>query len=271
VADSTDVRFDGFTTQYQQLWAIHLLFCRNLSARNLVIRSINFNADGIDVDSCEDVLIERCHIDTGDDAISLKSGRGMEAVRLARPTQNVVIRDCTLISSSFAGLGLGTEMSAGIRNVTVENCLIMGHQNGIFIKSRDGRGGFMENIAFKDLIVMNSPTLVGINLVNKGIQASEPVTGNPDKWASVRNISFSNIQVNNLAELVSADNIPFQRPLDGLTFSNITGTCRRGITLSNSTNVHLAAINVTGFQGPLLMLENVKGTGLNKPSAQSAK
>jgi polygalacturonase len=269
VANSTDVQFDGFTTQYQQLWSIHTVFCRNLTARNLIIRSINFNADGIDVDSCEDVLIERCNIDTGDDAISLKSGRGMEAVRLARPTQNVVIRDCTLVSSCFAGLGLGTEMSGGIRNVRVENCVIMGHQNGIFIKSRDGRGGYMENIAFKNLTVMNSPTLVGINLVSKGIPASEPVTGDPAKWASVRNISFTNVKVSNLAELVAGENIPKDRLLDGLSFTNITGTCRKGITLCNATNVNLSKINVTGFEGPLITTENVTGTGLAAPSASA--
>ena len=67
--------------------------------------------------------------------------RGMEAVRFGHPTQNVTIRDCTLISSLYAGIGLGTEMSGGIRNVHVENCFIAGRQNGISLKSRDGRGG----------------------------------------------------------------------------------------------------------------------------------
>ncbi|HLP75847.1 MAG TPA: glycosyl hydrolase family 28-related protein, partial [Candidatus Paceibacterota bacterium] len=81
--ECTNVVLDGFSTQYQQLWSIHPLFCRNFIARNLTIRSINFNGDGIDVDSCRDVLIENCDINTGDDAIALKSGRGLEAVRLA--------------------------------------------------------------------------------------------------------------------------------------------------------------------------------------------
>ena len=135
-----------FSTQYQRLWSIHLLFCRNFTARDLTIRTLNANGDGIDVDSCSDVTIEHCDINTGDDAIALKSGRGLAAARLGRPTQNVIIRNCTLASSNFAALGIGTELSGGIRDVKIENCILSGRQNAIFLKSRDGRGGYIENL-----------------------------------------------------------------------------------------------------------------------------
>jgi polygalacturonase len=267
----TNIVLDGFSTQYQQLWSIHPLLCRHFTARNLVIRSVNTNGDGLDVDSCSDVLIEHCNIDTGDDAISLKSGRGMEAVRLGRPTQNVVIRDCTLVSSQFGGIGIGTEMSGGIRDVRIENCTISGHQNGIFIKSRDGRGGYMENISGENLVINNSPTFLGINLLNKGIQAGEPVTGAVEKWARVQNISFTGIKVDNVAQLVAGSEIPSERPLNGLSLANVTGTCAKGITLANSVKVKLANINVTGFQGSLITTTNVQGTGLDHPSTSSAR
>jgi polygalacturonase len=263
LANGTNVVLDGFTTQYQQLWSIHPLFCQNLRARNLTIRSVNFNGDGIDVDSCQDVLIDHCNIDTGDDAIALKSGRGMEAVRLGRPTDNVVIKDCTLFSSIFAGLGIGSEMSGGIRNVRVEDCLISGRQNGISIKSREGRGGFIENITGNNITLNNARTFLAIDLLKKGIQASEPVPGAVEKWSRVRNISFSNIRVHNVRDLVPAQNIPPERPLDGLSISNVTGTCSNGITLANMTNVALFGINVTGFHGLLLTTNNVQGTGLD--------
>lgn len=274
LANGTNIVLDGFSTQYQQLWSIHLLLCENLTARNLTVRSINFNGDGIDVDSCQDVLIEHCNIDTGDDAISLKSGRGMEALRLGRPTQNIVIKDCTLVSSIFAGLGIGSEMSGGIRNVRLENCTISGRQNGILFKSRDGRGGFMEDITGENLTINNSRTFLVIDLLKKGIQASEPVPGSVEKWAHVHNISFSNIKVNNVADLVTATNVPPERPLDGLSISNVTGTCAKAISLANMVNVKLAGINVTGFRGPLLTTNDVQGTGLEgavAPAPPSAK
>jgi len=85
IANSDDVTLDGFTTLYQQLWSIHPVLCKNLVARNLTIRTVNANGDGLDIDSCSGVLIEKCNIDTGDDAISLKSGRGMSAANLADP------------------------------------------------------------------------------------------------------------------------------------------------------------------------------------------
>ena len=256
--DCTNVVLDDFSTQYQQLWSIHAVFCRNFTARNLIIRSLNSNGDGIDVDSCSDVLIEHCNIDTGDDAISLKSGRGMEAVRLGRPTQNVVIRDCTLVSSMFGGIGIGTEMSGGIRDVRIENCFISGHQNGIFIKSRDGRGGFMENIIGENLTINNSPTFVGINLLNKGIQASDPVVGDVEKWAQVKNIRFNHVTVNNVQALVVGTNVPTARPVDGLTLTDITGNCAKGIMLSNVLNAKFDGINVTGFKGALFTTNNVQ-------------
>jgi polygalacturonase len=241
LADSAHVVLDGFTTQYQQLWSIHLLLCRDLTARNLVVRSINSNGD----------------------AISLKSGRGMEAVRLGRPTENVVIRDCSLVSSIFAGIGFGSEMSGGIRHVRLEHCTILGRQNGILFKSRDGRGGYFEDIAGENLTVLNSPTFLAIDLLKKGIQASEPVPGPVEKWARVHDIRFRDIRVSNVAALVLASNVPPERSIDGLSLVNIAGTCGRGITLANAVNVELAGIAVTGFAGPLLTTDNVTGTGLD--------
>ena len=266
IAEAKDVLLEGFSTQYQQLWSLHLLFCKNLTARNLTIRSINFNGDGIDVDSCQDVLIENCDISTGDDAISLKSGRGMKAVRMGRPTQNVIIRDCALGSSLFAALGVGSEMSGGIRDVRIENCTLSGHQNGIFIKSRDGRGGFVENFSGENLVINNSPTFLAIDLLKKGIQATDPVPGEVEKWASLRNVTFKNIKVDNVKELVAAANIPAEMPMNGFPLADITGNCRKGNTLANMVNAKISDIKVTGFQGPLLTTQNVTGSGLDIPS-----
>jgi len=258
----TNALLERFTTQYQQLWSIHLLFCKDLTARNLTIRSVNFNGDGIDVDSCDGITIDQCDINTGDDAISLKSGRGLAAQNMERPVQNVIIRNCRLQSSIFAALGLGSEMSGGIRNVKIQNCIISGRQNAILIKSREGRGGFIEDISCENLIVLKSPTFVAIDLLKKGIQASDPVVGDVEKWSYVKDLSFKNISVQDVATLVRATDIPEGRPVDGLTLSDISGTCAHGISLANMTNVVISGVHLTGFEGALLKIENVQGTGL---------
>ena len=264
----TNALLENFTTQYQQLWSIHLLFCKNLTARSLTLRSVNANGDGIDVESCDGVLIEKCDINTGDDAIALKSGRGLAAQNLNRPTENVVIRDSRLQSSIYAGLALGTEMSGGIRNVKIQNCVISGKQNAIFIKSRDGRGGFMENISGENLTILKSPTFIGIDLVKKGIQATDPVPGDVEKWPRVKNISFKGVRVQGVADLVDGKNVPPARPIDGFTLTDIAGTCTRAITLANMTNVNLSKIRVTGFEGALVTVQNVQGKGLDAAAAK---
>jgi polygalacturonase len=267
-SDCQDVLLEDFSTQYQQLWSIHLLYCSNLTARGLHIRSINFNGDGLDIDSCQNVLIERCNIDTGDDAISLKSGRGLAAQQLARPTQNVVIKDSVLVSSIYAGIGIGTEMSGGIRNVRIENCTLSGRQNGIFIKSRDGRGGFIEDVTGDNLVFINSATFIGIDLLKKGIQASDPVPGPVEKWARVNNITFSNIRLLNVGDFLAGKDVPAERPLDGLTLTNISGNCARGIILANAKNVKFSALNVSGYEGSFMTTRNVEGIGLEEKTAK---
>lgn len=264
LAGCTHARLENFTTQFQHLWSIHLLYCDHFTASNLTVRTVNANGDGLDVDSCDGGIIENCDINTGDDAISLKSGRGLAAERAGRPTQNIVIRDCCLQSSIYAALGIGTEMSGGIRNVTVQNCVISGRQNAIFIKSRAGRGGFMENISGENLTVLKSPTFLGIDLLKRGIQATDPVTGDVAQWPRVHNLSFKNIRVQDVTELVAGTDVPAARPLDGFTLDDISGNCARGISIANMTHVRLAGITVTGFTGPFITAKNVQGAGLGQ-------
>jgi hypothetical protein len=218
------------------------------------------NGDGIDVDSTKNVLINHCDIDTGDDCIALKSGRGSEGARIGRPTENVVVTNCTL-GSRFAGLAIGTELSGGIRNVLVENCEFTRGDNSIFIKSREDRAGYVEDITGKDLDC-HATTFLVIDLLDKGIKDEQPVTGVAG-WTPARRIVFSNIKVS-VTTLLDAHLIPPAKPLDGLSISNVFGTCRRAISLANITNVTLRDIRVTGYTGPFLTTTNAFGRGLDK-------
>ena len=100
-----------------------------------------------------------------------------------------------------------------------------------------------------------------------GIMLTEPVPGEVEKWARVHQIGFRRVAVSKVGTLVAAQNIPAERPIDGLVLADITGTCDRGISLANAANVELTGIEVTGFTGPLITTHNVTGTGLEKPAA----
>ena len=257
-----EVRLEGFTVRQQRMWTIHPTYCENVVVKNVTIRSIGGNSDGVDVDSCKHVVIEGCDIESGDDCIAIKSGRGMEAVREGRPTEDVLIRDCVFSDNIFACIGVGSETSGGIRGVRIEHCTFKQAKTyAIYIKSRPGRGAFIEDISGNDLDVHTATNgFLRINLLNSGIQDAEAVPGD-EGIPSVKNFRFSNVRVN-CGTLVNATSISPVKPLRGLSLLDITGTCAKGISLANITDAELRGINVTGFTGPLLGVNNVTGKGL---------
>ena len=257
-----DVRLEGFATEHKRMWSIHPTYCVNVTAKNLVIRSTGGNGDGIDVDSCTHVRIEDCDIATGDDCIAIKSGRGMEGYRLARPTEDVLISRCTLNDSNFACIGIGSETSGGIRDVRIEHCKFTHAKSfAIYIKSNTGRGAFIEDISARDMDVATAPSgFLRINLNDSGIKDAEPVTGD-EGIPSAKNFSFKDVKVD-CGTLVDADHTSPVKPINGFLLEDVTGTCKKAITLANLTNVVLRDIHVTGYEGSLLTQTNVQGIGL---------
>jgi polygalacturonase len=257
------VHLEGFSTQYAHMWSIHPTFCENVAIRNLTVRSTETNGDGIDIDSCRHVLIDGCDIATGDDCISLKSGRGEEAHRLNRPTENVRITNCTFEGRGYSCIGIGSEASAGIRDVVVEHCKVRSvYKNAFYIKSRIGRGSYIENLTFRDIDAANMRMgFLRIDQVSAGIQDEYPVPG-IDGVPLFRNFRFQDIRVEDAPVLVEATEIYAGKKLDGLWLENISGTSAKGVFIANATNVKLKEISITGITGPLVSISNVSGQGL---------
>ncbi|MFM2295188.1 MAG: hypothetical protein RLZZ350_1601, partial [Verrucomicrobiota bacterium] len=170
-----DVRWEKFSVTQGGNWATHPTFCTDVKISGVKITG---DRDGIDIDSCEQVRIEDCDLDTGDDCISLKSGRGLDGARLGQPTADVLITRCRLHGRRFASIGIGSETSGGIRDVRIEHCQFTSRTFGVYIKTRIGRGGVIENIFGDDLEVLGGGFLK-INLVGAGNlnTADDPVPG----------------------------------------------------------------------------------------------
>ena len=258
------VHLEGFSTQYAHMWSIHPTYCEDVVIRNLTVRSTETNGDGIDIDSCRRVLIDGCDIATGDDCISLKSGRGEEGYRLNRPTEDVRITNCTFEGRGYSCIGIGSEASAGIRDVVVEHCKVKSvYKNAFYIKSRIGRGAYIENLTFRDIDAANMRMgFLRIDQVNAGIKDEYPVPG-IDGVPLFRNFRFQDIRVQQAPVLVGATEIYAGKKLDGLWLENISGTCAKGIYIANATNVKLKDISVTASAGPLVSIANVSGHGLD--------
>jgi polygalacturonase len=258
-----DIRFEDFSTDYRLMWSLHPTYCENISIKNLTIRSTGGNGDGIDIDSCKHVRIDGCDISTGDDCISLKSGRGMEAYTLLKTTEDVHIINCTFADAIFACIGIGSETSGGIRNVRIEHCkFVRAHTFALYIKSRPGRGAFIEDIVADDLDVSGTDGgFLRFNILGSGIQDQTPVPGD-EGIPTIKNFRFSNIRVKDCPVLVDGVSVHPNKPLDGFSLINVTGTCAKGISLANVKNAKIEGIKVTGYSGPLIGINKVTGKGL---------
>lgn len=140
-----NVLIEGVTIKDAPFWVIHPTFCTNVTVRGVTVDSLLINNDGCDPDSCTDVLIENCRFHTGDDGVALKAGRDADAWRDGRMTENVVIRNC-VFQSQINALCIGSEMSAGVRHVFMEDCRVEEGESCIYFKSNADRGGFIENV-----------------------------------------------------------------------------------------------------------------------------
>lgn len=149
-------------------WTIHPLF-----SKNLVIRSIHIanpytapNTDGIDIESCENVLVENSIVDVGDDGIALKSGSGVDGIEDGIPASNVTIKGCT-VKAAHGGAVIGSETAGGINNIHVEDCVFEGTDRGVRIKTRRGRGGSIHDLYFKNLRIIDNLCPFVINMYYK--------------------------------------------------------------------------------------------------------
>lgn len=255
-----NVNVENCFTRNYGMWSIHPTYCENITFKNVTVHS---GADGIDVDSCKHVIIDGCDFDTTDDCISLKSGRGAEGYTIFRPTEDVHISNCTFKDAYWACIGIGSETSGGIRNVHVEHCKCIGARTfAIYIKSRPGRGAFIEDIYMNDLEVSGAKQgFLRFNILNSGKQDEFVVPGD-EGIPTIRNFHFSNIRVTDVPVLVDGASIHPNKPLDGFSLTNVSGTCGKGIFLANIKHAELRNIKVTGYSGALLNTHNVTGTGL---------
>jgi polygalacturonase len=105
-------------------WTLHLYLSKNIVVRGIDVYAHGHNNDGIDPEMSQNVLIENCVFDQGDDAVAIKSGRNPEGWRLKTPSKNIVVRNC-FIKDGHQLVAIGSELSGGIENIYVENCKVL--------------------------------------------------------------------------------------------------------------------------------------------------
>ena len=153
-----NILLEGVCFENSPAWNLHPLLCENVVLNNLTVRNpwYSQNGDGVDVESCKNVLVKDCSFDVGDDAICMKSGKNESGRRRGIPTENVIVDGCT-VYHGHGGFVVGSEMSGGIKNIAVSNCLFIGTDVGLRFKSTRGRGGIVENIFINNVNMADIP------------------------------------------------------------------------------------------------------------------
>ena len=139
------VLVEDVTLKNSPFWCIHPLYSEDVTVRNVTIDSHFPNNDGCDPESSRRVLIENCIFRTGDDAVAIKAGRDADGRRVARPSEDIVIRNCKFYSKCN-GLCIGSEMSGGVKGVYMTNIEIGDVKNALLFKSNLDRGGYIEDV-----------------------------------------------------------------------------------------------------------------------------
>ncbi len=184
---SKNVLIEGVKIINSPMWVINPVLSSNLTIRGVTVDSHGPNNDGCDPESCQNVLIENCIFNTGDDCIAIKSGRNHDGRRLATPSEDIIIRGCTM-KDGHGGVVLGSEMSGGIRNIFVENCRMDSPnlERAIRLKSNSLRGGYLENLFVRNIDVGEvSEAVLSINL--------QYWNENGEYFPTVRNIFVENV------------------------------------------------------------------------------
>ena len=143
-----------FTIQDGPQWTIHPVYCEHVRIDDVTIRTQGPNTDGLNPDSCSDVLIENCSFRTGDDCIAINSGLNEDGWRVNRPCHGVEIRNCDFLGG-HAAVAIGSGMSGGVYDISVHDCTIHDTQRGLRLKSMRGRGGYIRGVKFSDITLEN--------------------------------------------------------------------------------------------------------------------
>ena len=255
------VVIQGVTLQNSPSWTLHPVFCENVTIDNVLVRNPpeSPNTDGINPDSCRYVRITNCHLDVGDDCITIKSGLDEEGRRIGRACEQIAISNCTMVHG-HGGVVIGSEMSGGVRDVAVSNCVFSGTDTGIRMKTKRGRGGIVENVSFSN-IVMNDvgiALLVDMHYACGGIMPPEPVSVRTPVF---RHIAMSNIRVRNARTAGSLTGLP-EMPFEDLSLSNVRIAAGEGIVCKAGKRVQLQDVHVDAAQGPCLICEDVEDLGV---------
>jgi polygalacturonase len=279
------VLLEGFEARNSPSWTVHPVRSHNVIIRGLTILSPpdSPNTDGIDPDSCDSVRIADCFVSVGDDCIAIKAGAEGEEAGAGGPCENVVVTGCVL-ERGHGGVVVGSEMSGGVRDVLVADCVFRGTDRGIRVKTRRGRGGAVERVRASGIVMEDCLVPFAVNS-HYGCGAwDDPVVGDlgareiDEGTPRISELSFSAITASG-ARLAAAwiDGLA-EMPIRGLSFADVSielggdadaappemspgapALSRSGFRANNVSGLRLSNVRIGGQRGPAYVLQACRG------------
>lgn len=276
------ILIEGVTIQNSAAWNLHPLMCEDVILRDVLVRNPWYaqNGDGVDIESCKNVLVEDCTFDVGDDGICIKSGRDKAGRDRAMPTENVIIRR-SVVYHAHGGFVIGSEMSGGARNIWVEDCSFIGTDIGLRFKTKRGRGGVVENIFIKNINMVGIPGEA--ILFDMYYEAVDPIPLLGDEKEPIKvvklpvteetpqfkNFTIKNVHVNGADKGIFFRGLP-EMHVKNVSLENINIQANKGIEIIASTNISLKNVRVnTENTNPLVQVVDSEGITFDKLTPMS--
>jgi len=266
------VLLEGVTFQNPPNWTLNPVLCEDVSILKVEVRNSPDaqNSDALDLESCRRAVIGGCIFDAGDDGICIKSGKDAAGRRIGVPTEDVLVRDC-VVYHAHGGFTIGSEMSGGIRNLLVTNCVFMGTEVGLRFKSTRGRGGVVENITVTDVRMMDiTGDAINFDLYYGGKSALEPAGENPEthlppvteETPQFRDIHITHLICRGAKRAIVLQGLP-EMPLRDLTLNDVSITSQQGVQVTDAENVSFENVRVDQRTGEALKTVRVQNSRLD--------
>ena len=253
--NAENVSIEGVTFKDSPMWTIHILYSRHVTLVNTVSIAPDYspNTDGIVIDSSSDVEVRGCLIDVGDDCLVVKSGRDEEGRRIGIPSENIRAYNCVM-RRGHGGLAIGSEMSGGVRNVTLENSIFEGTERGIRIKTARGRGGVVENV---NVVNVKMKDIIHEAITIDMYYEKRPPEPASERTPRIRGVYIRNITCDGAEQAIYMNGLP-EMPIEDVVIENFEASSNRGIFIDNAVGVRLSKVKVRVKTQPTITVNNVK-------------
>lgn len=276
ISSCKNVLLEGVTFQNSPAWCLHPLLCENITLRGIYAKNPWYaqNGDGVDLESCKDAQILDCTFDVGDDGICIKSGRDEQGRKRGKPTENVIVHNCT-VYHAHGGFVIGSEMSGGARNIYVSDCSFLGTDIGLRFKTARGRGGVVENIYAARINMKDIPGEAILFDMYYAAKDPVPLAGEKRTAPKVEKLpvteatpKFRNFYINDVVcsgakKAVFIRGLP-EMPVSNIFLSNLVIKADEGISCLEATGVHFTDVHLLTASGtPPMQTRNAKDITLD--------